>query len=213
MNNSSDQYAIAYNGGLITRTNLHSLSEKTISNNQFLKANDFFKNKNVNLLALTKKDIYLTNPNINPYTSFISFKNFMPIHLLNPDKLINVKINFFKLLLAGKKEELDRLTPQFPKWFYKKFNLIRSEKVYIDIMAPNVNKGWAVNKLRSLLKIPSNQIMAIGNADNDIDMIKEADVGVAVANSSFNLKKNANVVTKRDNNHDAVGEAIRNWVL
>lgn len=53
--------------------------------------------------------------------------------------------------------------------------------------------------------------MAIGDNDNDKELLLASGVSVAVANA--NIKAIADHVTKRDHNEGAVGEAIENFVL
>lgn len=214
INHQPNQYAIAYNGGLITRTNDQSLLENSLTVNQFLRANNWAKDRKLNLIALTKNDIYTLNPYLNQYSSFISYKNSMPIHFMTESEITEKEdsLTFFKLLLAGEKNEISKGIQSFPKWFNTEFYPIHAEDVYVDIMAPNVNKGWAVHQISKSLNIPTSEIMAVGNANNDIEMIRAAGIGIAVNNSTPDLKANADFITQNDNNHDAVGEAVRKFI-
>ena len=51
-------------------------------------------------------------------------------------------------------------------------------------------------------------MLAIGDDGNDISMLKTAGIGVAMANASDEAKAAADDVTREDNNHDGVAEAI-----
>lgn len=85
---------------------------------------------------------------------------------------------------------------------------IDSEPGCIDIMAYGVTKWGGVKHLAEILGIDQKDIIAAGNYYNDIDMLQNAGVGIAVANSLEEVKKVADYVTKADNNHDAVAEII-----
>ena len=52
--------------------------------------------------------------------------------------------------------------------------------------------------------------IAVGDNDNDIEMIEYAGLGYAVKNATDNLKKAADKVTKRTNAQSAVAEIIYN---
>lgn len=85
---------------------------------------------------------------------------------------------------------------------------VNSEPECIDIMAAGVSKWKGIEILAKRLGISSKDIIAAGNYYNDIDMLRHAAVGIAVANSLDPVKENADYITKNDNNHDAVAEII-----
>jgi len=67
--------------------------------------------------------------------------------------------------------------------------------LYYDIVNIEASKGEAVKKLCSFLKIDTKKAMAIGDSDNDIDMLNSVGYKVAVSNASEELKKIADIVT------------------
>ncbi len=69
------------------------------------------------------------------------------------------------------------------------------KRMFFDITANNVSKGNAVRILCEYLNIPFDKTMAVGDADNDIEMLKSVNIKVAMENASENLKKVANVIT------------------
>ena len=50
--------------------------------------------------------------------------------------------------------------------------------------------------------------MAVGDAANDLAMIEAAGVGVAMANGTEEVKRAADYITQRDNNHDGIAEVV-----
>ena len=75
-----------------------------------------------------------------------------------------------------------------------------------------VNKGTGVKSLADVLGIKPEEIMAIGDQENDIAMIEYAGVGVAMDNAIPSVKEVANFVTK-SNLEDGVAFAIEKYVL
>ena len=67
--------------------------------------------------------------------------------------------------------------------------------LYYDIVNSEVSKGNALEILCNYLNISLDKSMAIGDADNDIEMLMKAGIKVAVANATDNLKKIADIVT------------------
>jgi hydroxymethylpyrimidine pyrophosphatase-like HAD family hydrolase len=56
-------------------------------------------------------------------------------------------------------------------------------------------------------------VMALGDADNDVTMLRAAGIGVALANAPARVRASAHRVTDRTNNEAGVAEAIRRWAL
>ena len=81
------------------------------------------------------------------------------------------------------------------------------KKLFFDITMSNVSKGNAVKILCEKLNIPFDKTMAVGDADNDIEMLKSVNIKVAMENASENLKKVANVITA-SNEDDGVSKVL-----
>lgn len=94
----------------------------------------------------------------------------------------------------------------------KDLNLVSSLKYNIEINAAGVNKGKGLIALGKMLGIEREEIMAIGDGDNDIEMITEAGVGVAMGNAEEAVKCNADYVTGT-NDEDGAARAIVKYVL
>lgn len=83
--------------------------------------------------------------------------------------------------------------------------------LYHDIMKEGVTKASAIEILANHLKINKNEIIAIGDGGNDIEMLQTAGLKIAMSNASDSLKEIADIITEVDNNHGGVG-AILNEV-
>lgn len=82
----------------------------------------------------------------------------------------------------------------------------------LEIMPSGVNKGTALAELAGMLGLDAAQVMAMGDYDNDLDMIRYAGLGVAMGNASERVKTVADHVTLT-NEESGVAEAIRRFVL
>lgn len=83
---------------------------------------------------------------------------------------------------------------------------------YLSISPNGVNKNEALKELCKKLNISSKDILAIGDNVNDLEMVKEAGVGVAVNNSYEDLKEVATYVTKASATDGAFAEAISKYI-
>ena len=82
----------------------------------------------------------------------------------------------------------------------------------IEVNAKGVNKGRGLLMLGEILGIRREEIMACGDGANDIAMLREAGLGVAMENALDTVKEAADVITL-SNDCDGVAAAIEKYVL
>lgn len=82
----------------------------------------------------------------------------------------------------------------------------------IEINAKGVNKGKAVCLLAGMLGIPTKEILVFGDEQNDLQMIRTAGIGVAVANGIPEVIEAADYVTA-SNDEEGVAGFIEKYVL
>ncbi len=116
-----------------------------------------------------------------------------------------------KLLLLGPPDVIATVRPQVLAQFGRQINLVSTEPELLQIMAKDVSKAAALRRLVETYGIPLQNVLAIGDGENDIDMLKECGIGVAVANAAPALKAVAQWVTPSPNSH-GVADAIRRFV-
>lgn len=92
-------------------------------------------------------------------------------------------------------------------------NLFLSTADFLEVLPPSANKGQAVKSLCKYYGLKKEEVMSVGDYDNDIAMLDSSGIAVAVANATDNLKKHATYITQADCEHGAVAEAIIRFVL
>lgn len=65
----------------------------------------------------------------------------------------------------------------------------------LEMLAKGAGKGDCIRKLRKILGDRVNTVIGVGDFENDITMLSEADIGVAVGNALPSVKAVANKVT------------------
>lgn len=95
---------------------------------------------------------------------------------------------------------------------FDSLELVGSLKYNIEINAAGVNKGKGLLELGEILGISREEIMAFGDGDNDIAMLREVGFGVAMQNADEEVKAVADYVTG-SNDEDGVAKAIARFVL
>ena len=94
----------------------------------------------------------------------------------------------------------------------KELKLVGSLSYNIEINAAGVNKGTALVALGKMLGIPRESIMACGDGDNDVHLLREVGFGVAMANAQPKVKDVADHITA-SNDEDGVACAIEKFAL
>jgi len=95
---------------------------------------------------------------------------------------------------------------------HARFSAFQSEADYWEIMNGGQSKGTALRKIAERLGIKREEIMALGNQLNDLDMLQYAGIGVAVANAHDELKAEADYVCKHGYGEGVV-EAMAKFCL
>ncbi len=75
------------------------------------------------------------------------------------------------------------------------YDFIRSDKMLYEILPRGIHKGVALLQLARLLGIDPSRTVAVGDYNNDIGMLRQAGLGIAVANATEETKAAADHVT------------------
>lgn len=75
------------------------------------------------------------------------------------------------------------------------FTFTRTEKFLYEILPGGMNKAHALKNLCKHLNIPKARSIALGDYDNDTEMLKSAGIGIAVANATAAAKGAADLIT------------------
>lgn len=85
------------------------------------------------------------------------------------------------------------------------------EEIWFSIISHDASKGKALERLAKYLNIPNENIIAIGNDNNDLSMIEMAGTGIAVSNATPSLKKSADKIIK-SNDEDGVYYFLKDFI-
>lgn len=118
-----------------------------------------------------------------------------------------------KLILLADPPERDRLFDRFVAEMGERAAITKSDPEYLEIMAPGVSKAAGLEGIAKKYGFEMSEVLAVGDADNDLDMLEASGIGVAVANARDTAKSAADYVTERTNNDGAVAEAVDRFVL
>lgn len=100
-------------------------------------------------------------------------------------------------------ELAERLRPVLPQ-----YDLYKSQNYILEIVAKNVNKAAGLDFLCRRCGIDTAQTIAFGDGYNDIDMLKCAGIGIAMANAPDDVKRHADKIT-RSNDDNGIAAALK----
>jgi len=81
-----------------------------------------------------------------------------------------------------------------------------SKPHFLEILHPEVNKGNGLRHLANHVGIAIDETIAVGDNLNDLEMLRAAGLGIAVANAHDRLKAVADVVLSRSAGDGAIEE-------
>lgn len=87
------------------------------------------------------------------------------------------------------------------------YDVLLSSEGNLEFVLPHTTKGTAVEALAKHWGFSPDEVMTLGDSENDLSMLRFAGVGVAMGNAKPNIKEAAHYVTT-DNNHQGVAKAI-----
>ena len=122
------------------------------------------------------------------------------------------KYRMFQGMFLGTESQTDDFEERFAEELCQRFSGVRSQPVIYEAMPLGTTKATALSRLADILKIDSSEIMAMGDANNDIEMLQFAGLGIAMGNASNYVKSLADDVTA-SNEEDGVARAIEKYIL
>jgi 5-amino-6-(5-phospho-D-ribitylamino)uracil phosphatase len=83
----------------------------------------------------------------------------------------------------------------------------------LDVLHPAASKGAGLAAVAAEQSISADEIMAVGDNHNDIEMLQYAGTGVLMGNAEMNLREHGNFHLTASNDEDGVAVAIERFVL
>ena len=204
-------FILAYNGGQI----IDCKTGEDIFRAQFPRdcieeAIGFSRQAHIAMVAYDADGIVTEGP-VDQYVLHESRNNDIPVKQVE-DLAAYLHDPFVKLLLCGAPERIAGLEPVMAAHFRGRLDIYQAESVFLEVMPLGINKAAGLEKLMRKLGVDRKAMMACGDANNDLPMMRLAGLSVAMGNAYENVKQAADFITK-SNNDDGVAYAIERFVL
>lgn len=112
-----------------------------------------------------------------------------------------------KVLIAAPNETLVPLLDAISAPFQEQLNFTLSAPFYYEATMSGIDKASSLKKLSTLLAMNPKDMIAFGDAQNDLSMVQLAGYGVAMGNACEALKEEADEVTL-SNNEDGIAHTL-----
>lgn len=117
-----------------------------------------------------------------------------------------------QIIMSRPETELDAILPKIPENYFEKYNIYKSLSFILEFLPKDVDKGNSLDRIRAILALEKDEIMAIGDQENDLSLLEKAGLGIAMGNAVKEVKETANYITK-SNDRNGLAYAIRKFVL
>lgn len=213
-----DDIAITYNGGLIQKTKSGEIiNEITFNRAECLDIYELSKQLNMPVNFIDLDYVYEPLYPVGVESHYTSTNRFVPKQ--NALQFIDVDIDDLpdpftinKIVISRPPEELDAVIPNIPTHYHEKYNIYKSQPFILEVLPQNVDKGYSMRIIGEMLGLEKDQIMGIGDQENDLSLVENAGLGIAMENAIDQVKEAADYITKT-NDENGVAYAIRKFVL
>ena len=202
---------ITYNGALIKKVASGEIVEHNpISLELTKKVGRYVKEHDLNLNLYLDDILYINHdgPKARYYEKLAGVKAV----LINEDLEEFIDQPSTKLIIVDDEEEIPAILADVKEEFAEQLHITTSKSVFVELMAPEVNKGQAVADLAAEYGFSAAEVMTIGDSYNDREMLEYAGLGVAVDNAWPEVKESADYITKA-HDEEGVAEVIEKFVL
>ena len=118
-----------------------------------------------------------------------------------------------KLVAVGERHVMDKLEVELKQRFDGRLYISKSLPEFLELAAPGVTKAEGLSFAAKLLGVDLARIVAFGDGENDVELVRAVGYGVAVANAHERVLEAADFVCPRDRDEGVaqVIEAFLDW--
>ncbi len=130
---------------------------------------------------------------------------------INFTNLVQAGFEPNKILCMGTPAAIDAAEQHLKTIGFPALNIHQSKPTYLEIINSKASKSKGIEKVISAYEINREDIIAIGDNFNDIDMLQFAGTSIAMGNAPEAVKKHATIVTE-SNNDEGIQKALNQLI-
>jgi len=117
-----------------------------------------------------------------------------------------------KILMSVLPEEIRQVQEAIRAFLPEDLHVVQTAPFYLEVIPKTIHKGQGITQICKALGLNTNQVIAFGDAENDIPMLKAAGIGVSMGNAADHVKEAADYVTAT-NNDDGIAAALSHFAI
>ncbi len=204
-----DSYLISFNGGMITSVKENEvLFEQSLTKEEIHSLHDFSKDNDLHIITYSDKGI--VSETNSEYIDVEIKLTGLPHHKV-PCFKSEVQSSAVKCILLENPDYLRTIETKL-KAERSDLSVARSKPFFLEVMPNGIDKAASLELLANMLGINQSEVIAVGNAGNDLSMVEYAGLGVWVDNVTPELRDRADVIVA-SNMNDGVAEVVERFIL
>lgn len=206
-----NDYVACYNGSLVYQVGSQQLlRSQTIAGADAKRLALIAHQLGVHVHAFSLQSGLIT-PKHNYYTEHEAKINGLDITEVDFTTLEDDEV-MLKVMLIDEPEKLSAAIAQLPANLYEQYTIVQSAPFFLEFLHKESHKGVGVKAVAEQFNIQAHEVICMGDADNDRQMLEYAGLGVAMGNATADIKAMADHVTT-SNNEDGVAVALEQFIL
>lgn len=159
----------------------------------------------IGIIVFTDEGVYYTRLN----QSLRNYYNFEDHGAAEQKNYAEVRAAWRKILLVANDETIGHVSDCLAHTAYaEQYSFMQSGRNFYEILPFGINKWSAISELQRIVGMEQRYVMCVGDSENDVQMLKKADLGIAVGNAMQCAKTAADYVLVSNNDEDIMTEII-----
>ncbi len=204
-----DSFMISFNGAVVTSMkNNEILFETSLTKKEVHSLYDFSVDNNVHIITYSNKGVISETE--SEYID-VEIKLTGMHHHKVPSFKSEILGNAVKCIMLEHPDYLKQVETKL-KAERTDLSVSRSKPFFLEVMPHGIDKAASIDFLAKKLGIEQHEVIAVGNAGNDLSMIQYAGLGIWVDNVTSELRHEADFIVS-SNENDGVAEVVERFIL
>lgn len=181
---------------LTTGALVQDLNTKVVHNSNFLNRSNYFalkklENRNIHLSVYTTDKLYYTYLSEELLVDAKALKD--DLVKIEDENMLSNDICRFNFM--GNKKDLTEFENKYRSQLEKDFYVVRNIPISLEMLSKKSSKANSLEYVMNYYKLNKDEVLAIGDGNNDISMFQLVENSVAMGNAKESVKKYARYIT------------------